>query len=79
MLSLEHGINRDNYCKAITHEQPINKQISYRSYKRIASFNVYFYKEDFPYWLLDLEDLFDFENIYYERKAKLALYKLSEY
>jgi len=60
MLSLEHGINRDNYCKDITHEQPINKQISYRSYKRIAS-------------------LFDFENIYYERKAKLALYKLGEY
>ena len=59
--------------------QPISKQISYKSYKRITSFNVYFYKEDFLDWLLDLEDLFDFENIYYERKVKLALYKLSGY
>ena len=36
-------------------------------------------KEDFLDWLLDLEDLFDFENIYYKRKVKLALYKLSGY
>ena len=39
----------------------------------------YFYKEDFLDWLLDLKDLFDFENIYYERKVGLDLYKLSEY
>ena len=52
---------------------------SYRPYKRIASFNDYFYKIDFLDWLLDLEDLFDFENIYYEKKVKLVLYKLSEY
>ena len=36
--------------------------------------NIFFF-----YWFLHLEDLFDFENIYYERKVKLALYKLSEY
>ena len=35
-----------------------------------------FYKEDFLDWLLDLEILFDFENISYERKVGLALYKL---
>ena len=54
----------------------IGKQILYRPYKRIASFNGYFYKEDFLDWLLDLEILFDFENISYERKVGLALYKL---
>ena len=37
------------------------------------------YKEYFLYWLLDLDDLFVFENIFYERKVKLALYKHSEY
>ena len=79
MLSLEHGNNRDNCRGDITHEQPIGKKISYRPYRRIASFNGYFYKEDFLDWLLDLDDLFDFENIYYERKVKLTLYKLSEY
>ena len=79
MLSLEHWNNRDNYRGDITQEQPIGKQISYRPYKRIAIFNGYFYKEDFLDWLLDLEDLFDYENIYYERKVGLALYKLSEY
>ena len=62
-----------------THRQPIGKQISYRPYKRIASFNGYFLKEDFLDWLLDLEDLFDYENIYKERKLKIALYKFSEY
>ena len=55
------------------------KQISYRPYKRIASFNGYFLKEDFLDWLLDLEDLFDYENICYKRKVGLALYKLSKY
>ena len=79
MLSLEHGNNRDNCRGDITHKQPIGKQISYMPYKRITSFNDYFYKEDFLDCLLDLEDLFDFESIYYERKDKLALYKLSGY
>ena len=79
MPSLEYGNNRDNCCGDITHGQPIVKQISYRPYKRIASFNGYFLKEDFLDWLLDLEDLFDYENICYERKVGLALYKLSEY
>ena len=78
MPSLEHGNNKDNCCGDITPRQPISKQISYRPYKRISSFNGYFYKEDFLDWLLDLEDLFDFKNIYYERKIKLALYRLSE-
>ena len=79
MPSLEHGNNRDNYRGDTTYGQPIGKQISYRPYKRIASFNSYFYKDDFLNQLLDLEDLFDFENIYYERKVGPALYKLSEY
>ena len=39
----------------------------------------FFLKEDFLDWLLDLKDLFDFENIYYERKVKFALYKHNEY
>ena len=76
MPSLEHRNNRDNCHGNITHGQPIGKQISYRPYKRIASFDGYFYKEDFLDWLLDLEDLFDFEYIYYERKIGLVLYIL---
>ena len=79
MSSLEHGNNKDNYYGDITHGQPISKQISYKPYRKIASFNGYFYKEDFLDWLLDLEDLFDYENIYDVRKVKLALYKLREY
>ena len=79
MLSLEHGNNRDNYCGNITPKQPIGKQISYSSYKRIASFNGYFYKENFLDWLLYLDDLFDYENICYEKKVGLALYKLNEH
>ena len=79
MPSLEHGNNRDNYRGDITNEQPIGKQISYRPYTIIASLMVIFIKKDFLDWLLDLKDLFDFENIYYERKVGLALYKLSEY
>ena len=71
--------NRDNCRGNVTHRQSIGKQISYRFYKKIASFNLYFYKEDFLNWLLDLEDLFDYENIYGERKVELVLYKLSEY
>ena len=79
MPLLEHGNNMDNYCRDITHRQPIGKQISYRPYKRIASFNSYFCNEDFLDWLLDLEDLFDYENICDKRKVELALYKLREY
>ena len=79
MAPLKNGKNKDNCNGKITHKQPIGKQISYRPYRRIASFNGYFYKEDFLDWLLDLEDLFDFENIYYKRKVGLALYKISEY
>ena len=79
MVPLKNGNNRDNCSGDITHEQPIGKQLSYRSYKRIASFNDYFLKEYFLDWLLDLEDLFDYENICYERKVGLALYKLSKY
>ena len=63
MLSLEHENNRDNYCGDITHAQPIGKQISYRPYKRIASFSGFCLKEYF----LDLENLFDYENICYEK------------
>ena len=37
----------DNCSRDITHEQPIGKQISYTPYKKIVSFNGYFYKEDF--------------------------------
>ena len=47
MPSLEHGNNRDNYRGDITQRKPISKQISYRPYKRIESFNGYFYKVDF--------------------------------
>ena len=79
MQLLEHGNNKVNRHRGITHGQPIGKQISYRPYKKIANFNGYFYKEDFLDWLLDLEGLFDYENIYYERKVGLTLYKLSEY
>ena len=39
MLLLEHGSNRDNCCGDITHGQLIGKQILYRPYKRIGSFN----------------------------------------
>ena len=60
----------------ITHRQTIGKQILYRSYKKIASFKGYFYKEDFLDWLLDLEDLFDYKNNCDERKVEPVLYKL---
>ena len=79
MLSLEYGNKRDNCHRDIIHEQSIGKQISYGPYKRIARFNGYFYKEDFLDWLLDLEDLFDYENICDENKVELALYKLRKY
>ena len=79
MVPLKNGNNRDNCSGDITHGQPIGKQISYRPYGKIASFNDYFLKEVFLDWLLDLDDLFDFENIFYEMKIKLALYKFCGY
>ena len=79
MSSLEHGNNKDNCRGDITHKQPIGKQISYRPYKRIASLNGYFYKEDFLDWLLDLEDLFDYENICDEWKVELSEYALRQW
>ena len=63
MTSLKNGNNSDNYSGDVTHRQPIGKQISYSPYQRIASYTDYLLKEDFLDWLLDLEDLFDFENI----------------
>ena len=65
MPSLEHGKSRDNCREDITYGLPIGKQISYKPYRRIASFNGYFLKVDFLDWLLDLEDVFDYENICY--------------
>ena len=65
MTQLKNGNNRDNCSGDIIHGQLIGKQISYRPYKRIASFNGYFVKENFLDWLLDLEDLYDYENICY--------------
>ena len=47
MPLLEHGNNRDNCCGDITRGQPIGEQSSYKPYRRIASFNGYFSKEDF--------------------------------
>ena len=64
---MEHRNNRDSSSRDITHKQLIGKQISYKPYRRIASFNGYFYEEDFLDWLLDLKDLFDYENICNER------------
>ena len=81
MVLLKNRNNRDNYSGDVTHTQPIGKQISYKPYKIIASFNSYFFflKEYFLDWLLDLEDLFEYENIFYDKKVGLALYKLSKY
>ena len=73
MLSLKHENNRHNCHGNIPHGQLIGKQISYRCYKRIESFNGYSYKVYILDWLLDLEDLFDYEYICDERKVKLAL------
>ena len=39
MPSLEYGNNRDNCRRDITHWQLIGKQILYKPYKRIGSFN----------------------------------------
>ena len=74
---MKHGNNKDNCRGDKTHRQPIGKENSDKPHRRIASFNGYFYKEDSLNWLIDLEDLFDHENIYKERKVKIALYKPS--
>ena len=79
MAPLKYVKTRDNCNRDVIHGQPIGKQISYRPYKRIASFNGYFYKEYFLDCLLDLEYLFDHENICDVRKVEFVLYKLREY
>ena len=38
---MEHENNKDKYRGDITHGQSIGKQISYRIYKRIASFRLH--------------------------------------
>ena len=50
MVLLNNRNNRDNYSGDVTHGQLIGKQISYKPYKIIASFNSYFFKEDFLDW-----------------------------
>ena len=52
MSLLEYENNKDDYCKDITYRQLIGKQISYKPYRRIASFNGYFLKDDFFIYLL---------------------------
>ena len=47
MVQLEHRNNKDKYCENVTHRQPIGKRNFYRSYKRMVTFNLYFYREDF--------------------------------
>ena len=42
MVPLKNGNNRYNCSEDLTHGQLIGKQISYRPYKRIATFNGYF-------------------------------------
>ena len=74
MALLKNGNNRDNYNGNVTHGQPIGKQISYRPYKRIASFSGCFLKEYF----LDLE-IYLTMRIFVMRKVGLALYNLSEF
>ena len=43
-------------------------------YKRIASFDGYFYKGYFLYWLLDLDDFFFFLRIFFMREKLNLLY-----
>ena len=43
---------------------------------RIASFNGYFYKVDFLDWLLDLEDLFDFDIFVMRKNLNLLCINL---
>ena len=50
MLPLEYGNNRDNFRGDVTQGKSIGKKISHMPYRRIASFNGYFYKEDFLDW-----------------------------
>lgn len=50
-------------------------QISYGPYKKIGTFNSYFYKEILD-WLLGLDDQFDYENIFDGEKLPLLLINL---
>ena len=56
----------------------IAMKISYRPYKKIGTFNSYFYKEILD-WLLGLDDQFDYENIFYGRKLTPAFNKIIDY
>lgn len=49
--------------------------ISYGPHKKFGTFNSYFYKEILN-WLLDLDDQFDYENIFDGEKLPLLLLNL---
>ena len=59
-----------------THGQSIGKQISYKSYRRIARFNGYFYNEGFLDWLLDLEDYLTMRILVMREKLNLLCINL---
>ena len=47
MEPLECRNNKDKCCGNVTHGQPPSKRGFNRSYKRMITFNLYFYREDF--------------------------------
>ena len=47
MAPLERRNNKDKCCANVTHGQPTSKRGFSRSYKRMITFNLYFYREDF--------------------------------
>ena len=47
MAQLERRNNKDICCENVTHRQPTSKRNFYRSYNRMVTFNLYFYREDF--------------------------------
>ena len=47
MAPLERRNNKDKCCENVTYEQPPSKRGFNRSYKRMVTFNLYFYIEDF--------------------------------
>ena len=47
MEPLECGNNKDKCCGNVTYGQPPSKRGFNRSYKRMITFNLYFYREDF--------------------------------
>ena len=56
MVPLEHRNNKDKCRFDVTHGEPTSKWGFYKSYKRMVTFNLYFYREDFLInWLLDLD------------------------